>query len=261
MSRNKKYYWMKLPEDFFDDDAIQWLKEQPNGEKYALFYIELCTKSIRNKGVLIRRVGDMLIPYDAAKLAMLTNTDIEVVVVAMELLKQAKLVEILENGEIYLNAMENMVGEESESAKRMRRLREKQALLPSASQCDEDVTKKCAQCSPEIEKEIDIEKEKDKKKSSAKRSFTPPTLQEVQAYCAERGNSVDAQRFLDFYEAKGWMIGKNKMKDWKAAVRTWERQDAERTEGQKVACRQGASAELQAGQTRNNDAMERRLSR
>lgn len=53
--------------------------------------------------------------------------------------------------------------------------------------------------------------------------FKPPTVDDVKAYCIERGNSVDAQSFVDFYEAKGWMIGKNKMKDWKAAVRTWER--------------------------------------
>lgn len=53
--------------------------------------------------------------------------------------------------------------------------------------------------------------------------FTPPTLPEVQAYIAERGSGVDAQRFLDFYSSKGWMVGKNHMKDWKAAVRTWER--------------------------------------
>lgn len=56
--------------------------------------------------------------------------------------------------------------------------------------------------------------------------FKPPTIEEVQAYCKERKNNVDAQRFVDFYEAKGWMLGKNKMKDWKAAVRTWERNDA-----------------------------------
>jgi len=52
--------------------------------------------------------------------------------------------------------------------------------------------------------------------------FTPPTLEEVAAYCKERNNGVDPQKWYDFYSAKGWMIGKNKMKDWKAAVRTWE---------------------------------------
>lgn len=53
--------------------------------------------------------------------------------------------------------------------------------------------------------------------------FTPPDLDMVRDYCIERNNSVDPQAFIDFYSSKGWMIGKNKMKDWKAAVRTWER--------------------------------------
>lgn len=53
--------------------------------------------------------------------------------------------------------------------------------------------------------------------------FNPPSVEEVRAYCSERKNGVDAENFVDFYSSKGWMIGKNKMKDWKAAVRTWER--------------------------------------
>lgn len=55
-----------------------------------------------------------------------------------------------------------------------------------------------------------------------RKRFTPPTVSEVQAYCSERDNGIDAQAFVDYYEARGWNIGKNKMKDWKAAVRTWE---------------------------------------
>lgn len=54
--------------------------------------------------------------------------------------------------------------------------------------------------------------------------FAPPTLEEVKAYCRERGNNVDPERWMDFYQSKGWMVGKNKMKDWKAAVRTWEKE-------------------------------------
>lgn len=55
--------------------------------------------------------------------------------------------------------------------------------------------------------------------------FTPPTKEEVQAYCAERGNGVDAQRFVDFYASNGWQVGRSPMKDWKAAVRRWEREE------------------------------------
>lgn len=59
--------------------------------------------------------------------------------------------------------------------------------------------------------------------------FTPPTVEEVKQYCSERHNSVNPQVFVDFYESKGWMVGKNKMKDWKACVRTWERDNTRNT--------------------------------
>lgn len=60
-------------------------------------------------------------------------------------------------------------------------------------------------------------------KVTTKKVFAKPTVEEVRAYCRERNNGINADSFVDFYESKGWLIGKNKMKDWKAAVRTWER--------------------------------------
>lgn len=65
-----------------------------------------------------------------------------------------------------------------------------------------------------------------KKKDNDNR-FIKPTIEEIRDYCNERNNGIDAQKFYDFYESKGWLIGKNKMKDWKAAIRTWERKDKE----------------------------------
>ena len=58
-----------------------------------------------------------------------------------------------------------------------------------------------------------------------RKRFTPPTVDEVRAYCQDRQNGVDPQRFVDYYSSNGWMVGKNKMKDWKAAVRTWEQKE------------------------------------
>lgn len=63
--------------------------------------------------------------------------------------------------------------------------------------------------------------------------FVPPTLEEVKAYCAERKNGVDAERFVNYYTANGWQVGKNKMKDWKAAVRTWEKNAYSNNSGKK----------------------------
>ncbi len=70
-------------------------------------------------------------------------------------------------------------------------------------------------------------KERVKEKKTASR-FSPPTIDEVKAYCLERNNHVDAERFIDYYTSNGWKVGKNPMKDWKAAVRTWERADKEK---------------------------------
>lgn len=93
----------------------------------------------------------------------------------------------------------------------------------------------------ESEKEKEIEKEGEIENecypptplpggTKAKR-FIPPTVDEVAAYCQERGNGLDPETFVDFYASKGWMVGKNPMKDWKAAVRTWERSEGRGTSG------------------------------
>lgn len=71
---------------------------------------------------------------------------------------------------------------------------------------------------------IDIDNIEDNKEEKIVRGkFIPPSLEQVKAYCLERKNNVDAERFIDYYASRGWMIGKNKMRDWRAAVRTWER--------------------------------------
>ena len=71
-----------------------------------------------------------------------------------------------------------------------------------------------------IDKDIDSKKDADK---PPRTRFVPPSIDDVKLYCKERNNNVDAERFVDYYTANGWIVGKNKMKDWKAAVRTWER--------------------------------------
>lgn len=158
----KKYYWLKLKEDFFDDDTIEWIEEQPNGEKYSLFYLKLCLKSLKTNGILIRNVGQMLIPYDVKKLAEATKTDIDTVRVAMELFKNLGLIQILENGEIYLTQLENMVGSETSKAQLMRnkRAREKQQLPQNND--GNNVTAQLPNCYTEKEKEKEKEKEIEK---------------------------------------------------------------------------------------------------
>lgn len=151
--KETKFYWLQLKEDFFEEDSIEWLEEQENGHKYSLFYLKLCLKSLKTNGILIRKVGNMLVPYDNKKLAEMTKTPVDTVIVAMELLKGIGLVQILENGELYIAQLENMIGSQSKSALKKQQQRQlKQQLLLEGGQ-EVDI------CPPKIEIEIEQEKE------------------------------------------------------------------------------------------------------
>ncbi|WP_337593072.1 phage replisome organizer N-terminal domain-containing protein [Ruminococcus sp.] len=121
--QNKRYYWLKLKNDFFEGDEINWLEEQENGAVYILFYLKLCLRSLRSDGVLMRRVGKMEIPYDTKKLADITGTPLPAAETAMALLTSAGLVEVQENGALFMPQMEDMTGSETERAAIMRKYR------------------------------------------------------------------------------------------------------------------------------------------
>ena len=211
-----RFYWLKLKKDFFKRHDIQIIESMPNGKDYVLFYLKLLVESIDHEGEL--RFSET-IPYNADMLATITQTNIDIVRTAMKVFTEFGMVEVLEDKTIYMAEVQKMIGSAADNdvANRKRRQRERekaQALLV----CDTSVTKCHESKSIEIEKEID-------KKS---RRFTPPTHTEVQEYCIENGYHVDADAFIDFYQMKDWMVGKNKMKDWKAAVRNWHRRDTEK---------------------------------
>ena len=167
---NKRYFWLKLEDNFFEDDTITWLEEQPSGKEYIIFYLKLCLSSLKDNGNLIRYVGNTLLPYDVKALARLTNTNEDTVRVAMNLFEKIGLVQIKDTGEIYMSQINEMIGSETESAKRMRKLRSKQRQDQpklEASHCDNKVeqcnlvVQKC-DTEKEKEKELDTEKEKEK---------------------------------------------------------------------------------------------------
>lgn len=167
---NKRYFWLKLEDNFFEDDTITWIEEQPSGKEYIIFYLKLCLSSLKDNGNLIRYVGNTLLPYDVKALARLTNTNEDTVRVAMNLFEKIGLVQIKDTGEIYMSQINEMIGSETESAKRMRKLRSKQRQDQpklEASHCDNNVeqcnlvVQKC-DTEKEKDKELDIEKEKEK---------------------------------------------------------------------------------------------------
>ena len=226
----KKYYWLKLTETFFEDDTVLYMESQTNGEKYSNFYLKLCLKSLRTNGRLIRLVGETLIPHDADSLARLTGCDIDTVRAAMQLFQSIGIVQISQIGEIYLPQVQEMVGSETDKAKMMRRLRAERAnqlhsgKIPQNDVPQNNVPGVLPNCYTEKrENSTETTDKKKNNKHTRGESFVPPTEEEVKAYCKERNNTVNAAHFMDYYCSNGWKVGRNEMKDWKAAVRMWER--------------------------------------
>lgn len=157
-----RFYWLQLKEDFFEDDAIEWLEDQPNGKEYSLFYLKLCLKSLKTNGIMIRRVGEMLVPYDYKKLAEITRTNPDTALVALKLLTEIGLIKVLDGGELYLNQVENMIGSQSVGAfkKQQQRQRAEQKALTSGQGAD----KRPPEIEIDIDKDIEIEKEREQEK-------------------------------------------------------------------------------------------------
>lgn len=134
---NKRFYWLKLDEEFFEDDTIQWIEEQENGDKYVLFYLKLCLKSLKNDGILVRYVGDKLMPYDVKALAKLTNTDVDTVRIAINVFKEIGLIEFMDTGELFMKQINEMIGTETEKASLMRRKRARENKLKEQAKLEE----------------------------------------------------------------------------------------------------------------------------
>lgn len=189
MSENRRYYWLKLQENFFEDDTIDYIESQENGEKYVLFYLKLCLKALKNEGKLIRYVGELLLPYDAGGIAKLTKTDIDIVRSALILFDNIGLIKRLETGEIYLTQLNEMVGTETAAAQRKRKQRIRQKTtkgigwdnVPLVSQnghTDIDI---------EIDKELDKEIESEEFATDV---ASEETTQEEKEFIKEMTDSV-----------------------------------------------------------------------
>lgn len=143
-----KFYWLQLREEFFESDEIDWLEEQPNGPAQVLFYLKLCLKSLKTDGLLVRKVGQMLIPYDAEKLADFTRSDVNTVQCAIVNLKMCGLVEVLEDGTLFMSHLTNLIGSQSVGAmkRQQQRARQKEAKnvsLTNTRQVDDKCRDKC----------------------------------------------------------------------------------------------------------------------
>ena len=229
MSDNKKYYYLRLKDNFFDGDELKILESMKDGYLYSNILLKLYLRSLKNDGKLV--VNDR-IPYNAEMLASVTGHQVGTIKQALSMFKELGLIEILENGAIYMLDIQNFIGKGSTEADRQRlydrRISDerKQKKLTQSRNLEEILEKSTPEIETELEKDIEIEKEihsSAKSTTTKRKRFEKPTLSEIKEYCIERNNNVDAQHFYDYYESNGWKVGKNAMKNWQAAVRTWEK--------------------------------------
>lgn len=148
----KKFYWLKLKRDFFKRHDIRIIESMPNGKDYILFYLKMLLESIDHEGEL--RFSDA-IPYNEQMLAVITNTNIDIVKAAMKLFIDLRMVDVMDDQTIYMMEVEKLIGSESESAARMRRHR----ANAKPSLCDANVQKSDTEIEIELEKETEPEEE------------------------------------------------------------------------------------------------------
>ena len=228
MSDNKKYYYLRLKDNFFDSDELKILESMKDGYLYSNILLKLYLRSLKNDGKLV--VNDR-IPYNAEMLASVTGHQVGTIKQALSMFKELGLIEILENGAIYMLDIQNFIGKGSTEADRQRlydrRISDerKQKKLTQSRNLEEILEKSTPEIEIELEKEIKIEKEIDSSASTTtkRKRFEKPSISDIKQYCIERNNNVNAEQFYDYYESNGWKVGKNSMKNWQAAVRTWEK--------------------------------------
>ncbi len=164
MSDNKKYYYLKLKEDFFDSSEIKVLEAMPNGYKYSNLLIKLYLKALKFEGAL--RLNEF-IPYNLQMISAIVGMDIDTVKVAFDIFKQLKLIEILDDGTIYMLEIQNFIGKSTTEADRKRKYRAKIEAEKKKKLLEIEGGQMSDKNPPEIEKEIDkeIEIEKDNKES------------------------------------------------------------------------------------------------
>lgn len=220
---SKRYYWLKLKKDFFQQHQMKVLKSLPNGRLYALIYLELLAESTSHEGRL--RYSDTL-PYDVVTLASVIDEDKDNLENAIKVLRQLELLDVLSDETIYLQEVNKLIGSETFGAERKREYRENSQI--SKGDIVPQVSPICPQENRVKSKEIRVKsKEINKKINGCSATFEPPTLDEVKQYCIEHAyTEVSPEKFIDYYTKNGWTVMKSgkrvPMQNWWVTLGQWQ---------------------------------------
>lgn len=228
--------WIKITTDIFDDEKIKIIDTMPARDEILVIWFKLLalTGKTNQNGMLFM---NNRIPYTQEMLAAVFNRELNVVKLSLDIFRKFGMIEIEENEVICISNWEkhqNIDGLEKirmQTNERVKKVREKkkQLLLSDCNAtCNVTVTHGNAT-------DIELELEKENKENKKSNRFTPPTIEEVSKYCLERNNGINPQKFIDYNQSKGWVVGKTTMKDWKAAIRTWESKEIKSNQSRKAA--------------------------
>lgn len=232
--------WIKIVTDIFDDEKILLIESLPSADSLIVIWFKLLCLAGKNNNNGVFLLNDK-IAYTDEMLATIFRRDVNTIRLALNTFEEFGMIEIVE-GVITipnwgkhqnLDKLEQK-NEYMKNYMRDYRKKQKEKIECKTNGKTNSKTNSSSNSKANVsEAEIDIDKEKEEekniyidqpKKERKKKIFVPPTEEEVDAYCKERGNGISGAEFVASYESKGWVVGRNQtpMKDWKAAVRTWE---------------------------------------
>ena len=232
--------WIKLKVGMFDGMSFKKIKKAKIGgesfrDKLTAVWFELMdfAGKCNHDGAFI---SPKEIPFtDLADIAMMIDREEEELKLCMNFFINEGMVSVVDDIYMLSAWMECQNVDGLEKIKEQNRIRQKEWYDRQKAIAKPNVR---SNVRPNVSitqpNALDIDKEKEleldnKSVCDKRKRFSPPTLDDVTAYCQERNNGVDPQRFIDYYTANGWKVGKNPMKDWKATVRTWERNNTQTT--------------------------------
>lgn len=244
--------WIKLVTDLFDNRKIKQIEKMPEGDSIIVIWVKiLCLAGRVNDNGFVYFTNE--IPYTEEMLATEFNRSLNVVKLALKTFETFGMIEVIDNiykvssWEKYQNVegLEKVREQNRKRAadyrerKRLEMQSEKPSLAEIAEMAVDDVTLRNVTCNvtvtPGNGTDIDIDKDIENKnknnniysvepKKGKSKIFRVPTVEEVKAYCEERQNGIDAEYFVDYYTVRDWKLSNGKkMVDWKACVRTWEK--------------------------------------
>lgn len=166
MSDNKRYYYLKLKENFFDSDEMVLLESMPDGYIYSNILLKLYLRSLKHEGKLM--FNDR-IPFNSTMLATITRHSVGVVEKAVQIFRDLQLIDVLDNGAIYMSDIQSFIGKSSTEADRKREYRKKieeakRNLITGGQVSDKCPDKTTPELEIELEKDIDIDIDKEEKK-------------------------------------------------------------------------------------------------